>query len=342
MILEVVARSGVDFTFFWTAPVPLNGDPTITVRHPTAGDITPAVTQLRADATISAVAADRKTLTVGDISAGNWQGLQGDVYGHAFVLLDRHGWYPVRVSDITASTTVVLAEPLPASYTAGTADTLQWATWYCTYASATVTASASSTPIPFTVAYTHLPGNDITTALGRQEGLLYVVRQPFDTGLDEDGLLAIVPGFAQIRPGRQTSYAPQMDAAKRMLVRWIRRHLKEQGADQPIEHAVNGGAFLEVHAFLTVASYLDGLAAMGATDRFDIAAGYRERARDLFDDIMACIPWVDLDADGVVDSGEVDLEVGLTATVGVDSLFDGGDSDFTATNYPNFSRRQDH
>lgn len=332
MILELKARAGVDYTFWWWAPTAISGSPTVTVRM-SGGDVTPAVTAAHAAATVTADSTDRRTLTVNAIA--DYSGLAGDRGGYAVLVTQAHGPLPVKIRSITSATTVVLAEPLPFSPTVNN-DSLQWTLWTATFTAAAVTGTALSRPVPFTVAWTASYGADMPTEALRQEGLLYVVRQPFHTGVDSHTLVELVPSLAPQLPRTQGSWEPQIRTAERVLIRRLRQDL----SDDKREDDLNGAAFYEVHAYLAAARILLGQAASGA-DRTQAAEALEQKAWALYDQVMNSIPWLDLDGDGVVDAGETDYRAGL-GTAGVASLFDGTDSDFDSDDFPVFSRLQDH
>ena len=55
---------GATQQFWWVAPVPVAGTPTLTIRHPTAGSTTPTLSRIVDPVTITTISSDRRTLTV--------------------------------------------------------------------------------------------------------------------------------------------------------------------------------------------------------------------------------------------------------------------------------------
>ena len=329
------ARTGVSEAFWFRVPVPYTGTPTLTVRHPTSGDISPSLSAVHATTPITAYAADRRTLTVTSIGSSG-QGLAGDVTGDGFVVSDAAGWFPARLRQIASATSFILAEALPMAVAVGSGDYWQWATVTGSLSNATITATASETPIPFTVAYVPYHGVDapVDTA-ARFEGLLHVVRQPFDTGLDDAELVALWPRLAAQNPRRHMSWLPRIDLAEETLWRWLRRDLKSDEEPNVTEDDVSGPPYLPVHAAIVAAMVLRGAEGVAAM----------EDAERLYADVMADIPWHDKDADGAVDPGEANIRRRIAASALVRSLYDGSDSDFSATIAPDaavFTRGMRH
>lgn len=337
MSREIYARAGSDYLAWGWMPTPVSGDIVVTART-AGGDVIPVVTQIRAEATVTAVATDRKTATV-SLMAGAMKGVQGEKGGHAHFRTERHGVHALRVRHILSTTQVVFDAPLPFVFTAGAggADLLSWSTWHWTFTSAAVTGTALARPIPYTIAWTADNGVDMPAEAMRHEGLLYVVRQPFETAVDDDVLLQVVPSLAGVQPLRQGSWQPQIDMALGMLRRWIRRDLQ---ADSLTEHAVNGAAFREVHAFLAAWLVMQGANAASA-NRAEARDDYLATAKALYADVTASWPWIDSDGDGAVDAGETEVtqRIGSDATR---SLFDGNDTDFVSADFPVFSRNMKH
>ncbi len=335
-MLEVKARVGVAETFRFWPDSQVTAGVTLTVRHPTLGSISPVMTQALTSATISAIATDLRTLTVNPALNPAPDAMAGDEGGAAVLSTTTSGDFPVRV--VTASgSSIVLADPLPRAVSASGTAILRWSTWYATLPSATLTSVA--TRAPFTLAWTSRQGGgtDQPDMAQVREGILYVVRSPFNTGCTDADVYAYAPSLGAQIPRSQNSWRPQRDMAQRMLVRWLRRDLRALDAT---EDAVNGGAFTEVHALLTASVILSGQHAAGA-DRERQAANAMQAAKDLYDAIMRSIPWVDTDGDGTIDAGETDVQNGPRASW-VGGLFGGRDGDFDSSVFPAFRRWQHH
>lgn len=329
-MLEYKVRQGQNATFlFWPGTAPTN-TPTLTVRHPVAGDLTPAMTQVHASATVSIIGTDRRTLTV---NSQNASGLVGDRGGAATLRWTNGGDIPVVVTSIEA-TTITLAEPLPKSENEVVAATLEWSLWSAPFTSADVTASVAR--MPFTVTWTSkFGGGDMPTEYEFAEGLIYCVRMPFHTGLTHRELLTWASTLGAQVPRSQNSWRPQIEAAERVLSRWLRRDLQ---ASDATEDDVNGAAFEEVHAMLTLGLILGGQTAGGAV-RSEPRDFYMTQAKELYAVILQAIPWLDTNRDGDIDSGEADANQGprpeWVGGLYTSSLFD-------STAFPNFTRNQRH
>ena len=308
-MIEIKIRQGQPHTFIvWLPSAPTN-IPSLTVRRP-SGNFTAALTQVSQTVTVDSVGTDRRTLTVdAAVAPATDPQLGGERGGAAVLLLDGHGAIPVIVADCLSSTSILLADPLPVG-TAGKAGILEWSTWYTAFTAADVSSTLGS--YPFTVTWTARDGGgpDMPAEYEYLEGLIYCVRMPFHTGLTARGLRTWATSFSAQIPTGQNSWQPQIDAAQRMLIRWIRRDLQPRGVT---EDAVNGAAFEEVHAMLVVALILGSQAAGGA-DRLEARDAFMQEAKDLYASIMASIPWLDADGDGVVDSGETAVATGPRAS----------------------------
>jgi hypothetical protein len=100
------AVTGETHRLEWQAPGPLTAAPTATWREEGQASII-YLTQTRADISVSAIAADRRTLTV----ASQASGLQAD-QARAFLITAGDSIYPVVLTRFVG-TTAILAEPLP-------------------------------------------------------------------------------------------------------------------------------------------------------------------------------------------------------------------------------------
>lgn len=328
-MLEYKVRQGQSATFmFWPHTAPTS-TPTLTVRHPTAGNLTPAMTQAHAAATVTGIGTDRRTLTV--TSQDAW-GLVGERGGWAVLRWSNGGDIPVVVESVEA-TTIVLAAPLPKTEVVDA--TLEWSLWTAAFTALTVTQTVAR--MPFTVTWTSkYGGGSMPTEYEYAEGLIYCVRMPFHTGLTHRELLTWASTLGAQVPRAQNSWRPQIETAERVLTRWIRRDLQGRALT---EDAVNGAAFEEVHAMLALGLILAGQTAGGAA-RNEQRDWYMEQARTLYSTVMQAIPWLDADGDGVIDSGETEVANGPRAGW-VGGLFS-GDSDFDSSTLPVFSRGMSH
>jgi len=307
----------------WWLPAPVaNGTtPTLSIGFD-AGAQAPAMTVLRATVTVSAVGADRRTLTVGAGGGAGSVGAVGDRGGVAWLDLGQ-GWAgPVKVQRFTSDTTAVLADALPSAAVIGAVARLTWQTWQATILAAWVAAAERA--IPWVVTYDE-PSGAAGLVRRHLRGLAHAVRQPFDTGLTDDLLLSWLPGMGSSVPRRQSSWQPQIRLAETLLVRRLRGDLHSLGCVEG-EDAVMGLAFQEVHAMLAASIVLGGHVAVGA-GLAEPRDDFRARAWALYEEVMRSVPWIDCDGDGVPDAGEVDVASQVPSMV--IGLFS-GDADFQA------------
>lgn len=296
--MERKARVGAVTRFQWLAPEPLQPGttPTLTFRHPSGTEYTPALTPIRAAAAVNSIATDRRTLTTADLTAA-YQGLQ-DEAGEAYLISPTDGAFPVRVTRVdkgeSGFTVAVLAEPLPRPISTEDGASLQWRLWTAELSGALVAAAQRN--VPYTVTYTARYGADLPTVPGREEGLLHVVRQPFSTGLTHSTLLERRPDLHTSIPGRQSGFAPQIRAAEMELIDHLRVQLAEQGL---YEDDLDGRRLARAHMLLTEALL---------TRASDAAASLRNQAFAALKDALRAI-WADANRDGVVDPGEADRQV---------------------------------
>ena len=191
------AITSLDYLFQWYVPAPISGTPTILING-----VTSSLSQNRAAVSVTAIAADRRTLTLSTSAASLEQDQE-----RAFLKTDGDGIISVLVSRIVG-TTAILAEPLPREVDLSTASSLEFALWSITLTSS-VTGTSKS--YPYIVNYTADLGAE--TILRSEKGLLKVTPRIFTTGLDHDQLTATFPQLADMIPRRQSDLDPQIKAA---------------------------------------------------------------------------------------------------------------------------------
>lgn len=303
------------YRFLW---VPSDGfpssAPTVTFQF-SAGDVAVALAAVRAADVVSSLNDDRRRLTLATGSnAADLQGVIGDYSGECW--LDGPGVsVPVRVlrlvSDAVGGSVVELADALPHSVTIVTTTRLRWNVYQGALTSVQVGATVQRF-VRWSLPWTRTQGSSSTTQTQVEHGILHVVRTPFDTGLTDQDLRSLVPDVGRMVPGGQGTWFPQREAAFVELVEWLRA-----GAPSGLyEDQAPGDLFRAVHACLTGAYVFDGLAAEGKPGAAEVAARLRTTARERFDRILPRVSWWDVDADGVVDSGETDY-----AAAGLGGLF---------------------
>lgn len=281
MIKTVTGQTRI---FEWTAPGPLNGAPIMTV-----GSSSPVtLTQTRGDATVTAVANDRRTLTVNSQASS----LQADQL-KGYLVTDGDSIYSVTVVRMVG-TTAILAEPLPREIDLSASALLVFGMWYGTIP-ATITNTSGYYPLQ--VSYELDLGQQTQSKL--EKGLLKVTPRPFDTGLSHDELVAQFPQLADMIPRRQSSFQPQIEATLQEIILMLRDHLKDE-PEVTEDEVFNAGSFMNAHAYCTAARVYEMIGQM------DNANVMRQRCEDLMDISLRSLA-LDRDGDNVVDDNELDV-----------------------------------
>ena len=279
------AVTGQTYLLEWLAPGPLTEPPMATFKEEGQSSVI-FLTQTRADVTVSAIAADRRTLTVNSQATG----LQAD-QTKAFLETAGDSIYPVIVTRMVG-TTAILAEPLPREIDLSSSATLSFAMWYGEVPS---WVTNSSGYYPMEVAYSRDIGQGIEERLDRD--LLKVTPRPFTTGLDHDALVGTFPQLADMIPRRQTSFATQISAALEEVSLTLRDHLKDKALTE--DEVFNGSSFMLAHAYCTAARIYE------AALQFDTATAMRDRCTELMNLALRLVA-IDKDGDGIVDEGDLD------------------------------------
>ena len=271
-----------DYVFDWNAPAPISGTPTLSLNT-----ITYTFSQSRADATVSAVANDRRTLTVDNQATG----LQRDQM-KAFLITNGDTFYTVTVVRVVG-TTAVLAEPLPREIDLSTSGTLQFALWSTTILSSATVLSFGST-YPFVINFTTDQG-----ALNHdriEKGLFKSTPRPFQTGLNHDDLVDLFAPLADMIPRRQSDFKPQIQGALDEIIMHIRDVTIPQDATE--DEVFNPEQFKLAHAYCTAAYIYE------QTLQLDVASEMRTRCQELMEVALRSLA-LDVDGDGVIDDGEL-------------------------------------
>lgn len=280
----IKVATNTNLLFEWNAPKPTTGSVTLDI-YGASSAVSITLTQSRTDLTVTAIASDRRTLTL----SGSATALQADQV-KAFFITNGDTYFSVTVNRIV-DTTAILAEPLPREVDLSTSGSLHFPMYYGTV----TTAQVTDTPgyYPYTVSYTEDMGSQNQ---GKTEkGLIKVTNRPFDTGLDHDELVSTFANLADMVPRRQGSFAPQIKASLEEIILTIRNHLT---ADDITEDEVfNPESFKLSHAYCAAARIYEQAL------QFDAAGAMKARCEELMNKALATIS-LDLDGDGVVDSGE--------------------------------------
>jgi len=180
---------------------------------------------------------------------------------------------------------------------------LRWQVYTVTIPAEDVgTTPTRAMPARWSVDWSRRTGADLPALATRDQGLLHISVTPFATGLTDDGIYQLVPGFAALVPQRQTSWEEQRDAALDALATWLSTEI---GSSRYVDD-LPGAQFRRAHALLTVLAVLQGQQAVGI-DRTDAIAGYTAQAENEVKAQLARVQWLDLDGDGVIDEGETDV-----------------------------------
>jgi len=284
------SRDGRFFVTFEEVPAAI---PDLSIAFKDKADVTKAMTPLRAAVSVT-VDAGSESLTV--VASGSAAGLVGAKNGQAWLDLGDRGLYPVELLDVRSATSLVLGEPLP-HYLSGAAGELKWTRYYASLTAAQV--GAGERDAVWSVSWEAYLGADSPTEYRLTEGRLDVVRRPFTTGLTHRRFVNRSSFLAKGIPHRQASWDPQIEDALDILAAWIRCPIP----DDMTEDDVDGVPFQHVHALITIALIVQGQVISGYDRNY---AQVMEEAKAAFDQVVSCgFTWVDLDNDGVVDSGEV-------------------------------------
>ena len=279
------AVTGETHRLDWVAPGPLTTAPSANFKEEGQTSII-YLTQTRADISVSAIAADRRTLTV----ASQASGLQAD-QARAFLITAGDSIYPVVLTRLVG-TTAILAEPLPREIDLGTNATLTFALWYGTVPS---WVTATSATYAMEVIYSIDRGQGAETRVDRD--LFKVTPRPFSTGLDHEALVGMFPQLADMIPRRQSDLEPQISAALDEVVLALRDHLKDVELTE--DEVFNGHAFKNAHAYATAARVYESAL------QLDTASAMRERYQEMLKLALRLVA-IDKDGDGIVDEGDLD------------------------------------
>ena len=284
-----------------------------------SGNVADTLTNVHAAASVTSIAADRRTLTVGTITAQG--GVPGE-RGEAYLVTLEDGWFPCVVTR-AVGTTIILAAPLPRAINLGSAASLQFAWWSATLASTDIT-SAARRNIPWQVTYTRQDGAALPTELLVDEGMLHVVRSPFDTGLTHALLVRLRPSLVNSVRKTENDLSVYVDAAAEELGQKVDQRMHERGLtrdDVPAAERLQLAHAYYAHAMILEEPPMSDPSSMRATV-MEGAKQIRARADELFELAMRSI-WIDVNRDGVVDTGEPESVAAGPDRLDVGAYFNG-------------------
>ena len=272
-----------DYTFEWIAPSPISGTPVLTLNS-----INYNLSQSRANATVSAIANDRRTLTVDNQATG----LQRDQM-KGFLITNGDTFYNVSIVRVVG-TTAILAEPLPREIDLTTNATLEFALWSTTLAN-TIAVLTTANTYPYQVNF--ITDLGALTQSKQEKGLLKSTPRPFETGLSHDDLVGLFAQLADMIPRRQSDFEPQIKGALDELILQVRDVVLSDNATE--DEVFNPEQFHLAHAYCTAAIIYE------LNLQLDVADQMRQRCHDLMEIALRSLA-LDLDGDGVIDTGELD------------------------------------
>lgn len=291
---------GVASAFWWLAPP---GEVTVAgnaqIRPPTGtGTETFGLTRRGSSESVS-VGSDRRTLTAAGITAADWDGLAGPVYGLASLSMDSGAVIPVRIVRVSG-TTVYLADEVPRD--AGDAGVIVSRLWRGALPAAVYAAVARGWS--WLVVYTRDVGAGLGGALTESDrGNLDAVARVWRTGVGHEQVAQYLPAAIAARSGREMTLEAAVAGSEVQLRQRVERWAARSGhyVDQ-----TDGAAFADVHAQLAAHRILMGLAGQtGRPDTLEVAAAINDQAAADLDDILNGWVWLDADEDGATDPGEL-------------------------------------
>ena len=272
------------YLFEWNAPTPISGTPVLTLNS-----VNYNFTQTRSSASVSAIGNDRRTLTIDNQATG----LQRDQI-KGFLITSGDTYYSVNINRVVG-TSAILAEPLPRDIDLSSSASLEFALWTTSIASSEDVLTTANT-YPYVINYTGDIGAN--THPKQEKGLFKSTPRPFSTGLSHDDLVQIFAPLADMVPRRQSDFSNQIEAAKEELILQIRDVVLAQDATE--DEVFNPEQFKLAHAYCTAALIYEQNLQM------DVADQMRTRCSELMEIALRSLA-LDLDGDGVIDSGELDL-----------------------------------
>jgi hypothetical protein len=279
------AITGIDYLFEWNAPAPVIGTPTITFK--VSSDVTLNMTHSRVNISVTAIGNDRRTLTIASSVS-----LESDQVS-AFLKTDGDTFYNVKIIRIVG-TSAILADPLPREIDLSTPANLEFALWYVTASAANVTSTSGT--YQYLISYVEDRGQNNLSKLDK--GIIKVTPRPFDTGLNHDMFVNQFANFADMIPRRQSDFKPQIKASLNELALMLREELSASNVTE--DEIFNPESFRLCHIYCTAARIYE------MNLQFDSAEIMRNRCIELMKLALSSID-LDLDGDGIIDDGEIDL-----------------------------------
>lgn len=267
---KLLLNSVADDRALWPVVLPeaikVGTTPTITFTLADGSTQSPALTVVRESDAVDGIGGgatnDRKRLTKsgGGLSALQ-RGIPGVDFGQAHLITKYDGNFAIQVKRIdTDADTIVLADNLSseAVVSALAPATVQWSTWTCIIPVQVTAAETFERPIPWVVRYTAKAGEDAPDMPSMAiHGFVHVVRRMFQTGLTHQRFMQLLAtmGVGAVH-NRLSDWTPIIDMAFMRLVQMIRQD--GPSTSRRAEDDLDGGAFFDVHLFLTAALVMLG------------------------------------------------------------------------------------
>lgn len=272
-----------DHRFIWTPQTPISGTPTLVID--TESGISESFVRFTDDVSVTAIANDRRTLTVSSAPSSYYRQAQ-----NGFLITNNDTYYSINVSRFVG-TTAILAEPLPREIDLSTNATLHLNAMYVDISASDI---ATSDIYPYRISYVEL--NMSTTK--QERGLFKVTPRPFNTGLDHAQFVAMFANLADMVPRRQSDFSTQIKNAESEIILSIRDHLNSDDITE--DEVFNPESFRLAHSYCTASIIYE------MNQNFDASVAMRTRCHELLDSALKSIS-LDLDGDGVIDEGEESL-----------------------------------
>lgn len=283
----------IDHVFYWDSPNPLDQSvtPTLQINFRALSAIY-NFAPLHAEVAVDDISTDRRVLTAPLMTILGSKGMQGE-YGSAWLINEENGAFPVVIGRVTDGY-VHLTEPLPKNITG--VGKLQWSRYYLTIPSLALTEIERG--ISYTINYTTQYGVDLSAQKQKTEGLLNVVRQPFDTGLTTTLLVSYVPELATLVPRNAQDFAGIIAMGRLSIISEIRALLSELDLT---EDDIYGPTVQQSHVYFSLYNFY-------LLKDFEKAQNLLSFAQENLKTSLKRI-WVDKNKDGVVDTGEENLHI---------------------------------
>ena len=288
--------------------------PSLVVAHP-AGAITVPMTPVRVLGVVSAISADRRQVTLSGVPAllSSGVGITGR-YGAVWLQLGARHQGSARVLRIVSDTVLELADPVPSTIpttpTVGESWEVHWLAHTASLTALQVGAAVARS-IAWTITASYNVGPALAARRAVERGVLHLVRAPFASGATADGFRARYPVIARMLAPAD-DLEDVLDRALAELIDLLRSGLDGEYIIDALpsgthEDMLTGGQFRDAHELLTASTVYEAQAAQGRDGAEALADATRTRAYTRLRAARGRLAWVDLNDDGIVDTGETGI-----------------------------------